>query len=238
MSSRSGAEKRKTQSHRALSENRNASENKQTSHAVSASNNVHAELHRSRSMDSLSRLPMANLQHLRAERVRELEQQLESSLKNLSDTRTEFKEVSEGHMKMKKDYERRFAALDNDHQAAVKYLRGTEKMLSKMKQELQRLKDENRALHAQQEGQEAARRQREVQWEGLLSIMNKPIEDWLEGVDGRSTNQAVEEPRSILRSGRPFYTTKMPQTTLDNAQHKAAWPLEDSKSTCDSAYAR
>ena len=43
----------------------------------------------------------------------------------------------------RREYEEKLTALDNDHQAAAKYLRGTEKMLSKMKQELQRVKTQS-----------------------------------------------------------------------------------------------
>jgi hypothetical protein len=45
-----------------------------------------------------------------------------------------------------KEWEEKLQALHNDHQAAVKYLRGTEKMLSKMKQELDRYKNANSKL--------------------------------------------------------------------------------------------
>lgn len=45
-----------------------------------------------------------------------------------------------------KEWEEKLQALHNDHQAAVKYLRGTEKMLSKMKQELDRYKSANLKL--------------------------------------------------------------------------------------------
>lgn len=76
-------------------------------------------------------------------RVRELEQQLESSLKGQDEIRSQYEEISERGDKMKREYEEKLTALDNDHQAAVKYLRGTEKMLSKMKQELQRVKNDN-----------------------------------------------------------------------------------------------
>lgn len=103
-----------------------------------------SDVRRSRTMDSpssLSRFGTPDLQ-----RVRELEQQLDASLKSHDEMKQQFEEVSDRDEKMKREYEDKLTALDNDHQAAVKYLRGTEKMLSKMKQELQRVKDENRDL--------------------------------------------------------------------------------------------
>lgn len=48
---------------------------------------------------------------------------------------------------MKEDFESKLANRDDDHQAALKHLRGAENMLSKMKQELQRLEGENEQLN-------------------------------------------------------------------------------------------
>lgn len=102
-----------------------------------------SEKRRSRVSDSpvTARFSTPDLQ-----RVKELEQQLETNMKNHEDLKTQFEEVNERGDKMKREYEEKLTALDNDHQAAVKYLRGTEKMLSKMKQELQRVKNENGEL--------------------------------------------------------------------------------------------
>lgn len=50
---------------------------------------------------------------------------------------------------LQREYEEKLSALDGDHQAAVKYLRGTEEMFVKLKQELQRVKAENGDLREQ-----------------------------------------------------------------------------------------
>jgi len=99
-----------------------------------------SEKRRSRALDSpiTARFSTPDLQ-----RVKELEAQLEANAKNHEDLKMQFEEVSQRGDQMKREYEEKLTALDNDHQAAVKYLRGTEKMLSKMKQELQRVKNEN-----------------------------------------------------------------------------------------------
>lgn len=76
------------------------------------------------------------------QRVKELEQQLESSLKAHEEMKGHFEEMQDREGLTRKEYEEKLATLHNDHQAAVKYLRGTEKMLSKMKQELQRVKNQ------------------------------------------------------------------------------------------------
>ena len=76
-------------------------------------------------------------------RVRELEQQVDSMNKAHDELRTAFEEREH---EVSKEWEEKLQALHNDHQAAVKYLRGTEKMLTKMKQELDRYKTANSKL--------------------------------------------------------------------------------------------
>lgn len=76
-------------------------------------------------------------------RIKQLEQQLETATKTQEELKSRLNEVSEREDTTRRDYEEKLTALDSDHQAAAKYLRGTEKMLSKMKQELQRVKTES-----------------------------------------------------------------------------------------------
>jgi chromosome segregation ATPase len=76
-------------------------------------------------------------------RVRELEQQIDSMNKAHDELRSVFEQREH---EVSKEWEEKLQALHNDHQAAVKYLRGTEKMLSKMKQELDRYKNQNKQL--------------------------------------------------------------------------------------------
>ncbi|OCL08257.1 cell polarity protein-like protein [Glonium stellatum] len=76
-------------------------------------------------------------------RVRELEQQLDASIKAHDEIRSTFEQREH---EVSKEWEEKLTALHNDHQAAVKYLRGTEKMLTKMKQELERYKGANMKL--------------------------------------------------------------------------------------------
>ncbi|KAF2856554.1 hypothetical protein T440DRAFT_383350 [Plenodomus tracheiphilus IPT5] len=76
-------------------------------------------------------------------RVRELEQQVDSMNKTHEELRAVFEQREH---EVSKEWEEKLQALHNDHQAAVKYLRGTEKMLAKMKQELDRYKTANTKL--------------------------------------------------------------------------------------------
>lgn len=141
-----------------------------------------SEVRRSRAVDSpssMSRLSTSDLQ-----RVRELEQQLEASLKSHDDMKAQFEDVSERDEKMKREYEEKLSALDNDHQAAVKYLRGTEKMLSKMKQELQRVKNENgevkkkleKARAGSEDGSKGANKEAPAEWEGEKEKLKMDVE--------------------------------------------------------------
>ncbi|KAL1583920.1 hypothetical protein WHR41_07359 [Cladosporium halotolerans] len=126
-----------------------------------------ADVRRSRAVDSPSSMSRFSTPDLH--RVRELEQQLEASLKSHDEMKTQFEDVSERDEKMKREYEEKLTALDNDHQAAVKYLRGTEKMLSKMKQELQRVKNENGDLRKKTE---------KLRGDGDRGSPDGPAADW------------------------------------------------------------
>ncbi|KAJ6197018.1 hypothetical protein J3E72DRAFT_420553 [Bipolaris maydis] len=87
-------------------------------------------------------------------RVRELEQQVDAMNKAHEELRAVFEEREH---EVSKEWEEKLQALHNDHQAAVKYLRGTEKMLTKMKQELDRYKSANSKLE-----EELAQKKREA----------------------------------------------------------------------------
>jgi hypothetical protein len=94
---------------------------------------------RSRGVDS----PSARYGTPELNRVRELEHQIDSMNKAHEEMRSVFEQREHD---VSKEWEEKLQALHNDHQAAVKYLRGTEKMLSKMKQELDRYKNANSKL--------------------------------------------------------------------------------------------
>lgn len=95
---------------------------------------VSASDRRSRALDSPS---FRNFGTPDQARVRELEQQLEMHSRSHEELRHNFEQREEENSR---EYEAKLANLETDHQAAVKYVRGIEKMLAKMKQELQRTK--------------------------------------------------------------------------------------------------
>jgi hypothetical protein len=99
-------------------------------------------------------------------RVRELEQQVDAMKQNHDEMRAVFEQREH---EVSKEWEDKLQALHNDHQAAVKYLRGTEKMLAKMKQELDRYKNTNAKLEeALAQAKQAARspvKEQPAEWE-------------------------------------------------------------------------
>ena len=102
-----------------------------------------SEIRRNRMADSPSSMHRFGAGTPDPTRLRELEQQLEASNKTQEELRGRLDEITNRDTATRREYEDKLAALDNDHQAAAKYLRGTEKMLSKMKQELQRVKQQS-----------------------------------------------------------------------------------------------
>ncbi|EFQ97471.1 kelch-domain-containing protein [Nannizzia gypsea CBS 118893] len=79
-------------------------------------------------------------------RLRELEQQLQSSLKAHEETKSsfEYREQEVGRA-----YSEKLEQLENDYQSAVHYVKGTEKVLKRMKEELAKYKSQTAKLQAE-----------------------------------------------------------------------------------------
>ncbi|KAK3987427.1 putative Tip elongation aberrant protein 1 [Cladorrhinum sp. PSN332] len=91
------------------------------------------------------------------QRVRELEQQLTTTQNALDETKSQAAE--------------KLAQLENDYQSAVHYVKGTEKMLTKLKDQLSRYKTENERLKEQVE-------ELEGKLESQGSDPNNGLTDW------------------------------------------------------------
>jgi len=107
-------------------------------------------------------------------KLKELELQLESSQKIQDELKSRLDEMQEKDDITRKEYEEKLSSLDSDHQAAAKYLRGTEKMLSKMKLELQKAKQQ--ASDYLEEIENIKTGQQPIQ-KDILSKALKPLED-------------------------------------------------------------
>ena len=79
-------------------------------------------------------------------RLRELEQQLQSSLKAHEETRHTFESREQ---EADRTYREKLEQLENDYQSAVHYVKGTEKMLKRMKDELAKYKTQNQRLQTE-----------------------------------------------------------------------------------------
>ena len=78
-------------------------------------------------------------------RLRELEQQLQSSLRAHEDTKQSFESREQ---EADRQYREKVEQLENDYQSAVHYVKGTEKMLQRMKDELSKYKSQNTQLRS------------------------------------------------------------------------------------------
>jgi hypothetical protein len=79
-------------------------------------------------------------------RLRELEQQLTAAHAALEDTRSQ---AAAQAQESESTYRDKLAQLENDYQSAVHYVKGTEKMLKQLKEQLSRYKTENTKLKEQ-----------------------------------------------------------------------------------------
>jgi hypothetical protein len=81
-------------------------------------------------------------------RLRELEQQLQNSMKAHEDTKSNFES---NQQEADRAYREKLEQLENDYQSAVHYVKGTEKMLKRMKDELSKYKTANARLQTELE---------------------------------------------------------------------------------------
>ena len=165
------------------------------------------DVRRSRVLDS----PNSRFGTPELNRVRELEQQVDTMSKTHEELRAVFEQREH---EVSKEWEEKLQALHNDHQAAVKYLRGTEKMLAKMKQELDRYKTANAKLDeelSQARQDHGAAREQTAGWEAERAAL----------VDAQDRMKAT-----VARLEEQLATT---QTELAAAREQAETAAQDSR---------
>ncbi|PFH56792.1 hypothetical protein XA68_15975 [Ophiocordyceps unilateralis] len=113
-------------------------------------------------------------------RVRELESQLASAAAAHEETKQAFAaQAQESELA----YREKLSQLESDYQSAVHYVKGTEKMLKQLKDQLTRYKSDNGRLKAEVEelenriGGEATSREAPAEWESERSKLRKRTED-------------------------------------------------------------
>ncbi|PYH95560.1 hypothetical protein BO71DRAFT_200839 [Aspergillus ellipticus CBS 707.79] len=114
-------------------------------------------------------------------RLRELEQQLSSSLKAHDELKSSFETREQ---EADRAYREKLEQLENDYQSAVHYVKGTEKMLKRMKDELARYKSQNSKLQSELDAAQTALAQSSsetleapAEWENERSRLEKSISE-------------------------------------------------------------
>ena len=116
-------------------------------------------------------------------RLRELEQQLSTSLKSHDELKAFFESREQ---ESERAYREKLEQLENDYQSAVHYVKGTEKMLKRMKDELARYKSETVRLQSERslkpEGEAPA------EWETERSKLHQSISEMQQGTASSIAN--------------------------------------------------
>ncbi|KAI5777353.1 hypothetical protein EDC01DRAFT_781167 [Geopyxis carbonaria] len=167
-------------------------------------------------------------------RLRELEQRLEDSLRAHRDTKNTAEMQAQ---EVEKHFREKLEQLENDYQSAVHYVKGTEKMLKRMKDELAKFKIQNSKLQleleeAQRKGskQNEARSENEADWEQERDLLNKEIDDLRQKVreSAMALDKQIRETKSqldTLRDERDQFKIEHNQLKLqllDNSQQISA----------------
>ncbi|KAG4414932.1 hypothetical protein IFR04_011955 [Cadophora malorum] len=109
-------------------------------------------------------------------RLRELEHQLATSVQAHEETKQTFEAQQQ---ETENTYREKLSQLENDYQSAVHYVKGTEKMLKRMKDELSKYKSDNTRLKEQlteAEDKGTISRDASSGWEEERASLNKQIE--------------------------------------------------------------
>ena len=131
-------------------------------------------------------------------RVRELEQQLLSVQQAHDETKQNFETREQ---EAESSYREKLAQLEHDYQSAVHYVKGTEKMLKRMKDELSKYKTENTRMRSEleeAEGKLQASRSVPSEWEEERGSLRQQIEN-LQADLNNSHNQLERQLQEVRR---------------------------------------
>ena len=172
-------------------------------------------------------------------RLKDIEQQLEDSLRAHEETRstaeTRMQEADQG-------YREKLEQLEADYQSAVHYVKGTEKMLKRMKDELQKYKGENRDLRkeldsANSRSERSLDPEAAAEWEQERQQLRREIDEMQESVKDTvfQLERQMEGVQSELYEAqrqRDFYrhNNDQAQQEMSQLQHQARSELDQLKS--------
>lgn len=179
---------------------------------------------RPRNMDS----PSLRLDTLDNFRLKELEQQLEASERAHQETKSS---IETRELEADKTYREKLELLESDYQSAVHYVKGTEKMLKRMKDELTKYKKQNERLQSDLDTAQRSRSERSIEpeaaaeWEQERQSLQREIEGIQRSVKEsqtqleaqmtqvRSELHAVQQERDQYRQSNEQVQQQLMQTT-------------------------
>lgn len=172
-------------------------------------------------------------------RLRELEQQLQASFKAHEETKSGF-EYREHEAD--RAYHEKLEQLENDYQSAVHYVKGTEKMLKRMKDELSKYKAQAVKLQNEldtvrdSERSESRTQEAPAEWETERLELEKSISDLqastsssISGMEVRLANLKDELAAALSERDVTLSEQKAIKAELANIAEKSRSELEDLK---------
>lgn len=136
-------------------------------------------------------------------RLRELEQQLSQSVQAHQETKQQYESREQEADSV---YREKLSQLENDYQSAVHYVKGTEKMLKRMKDELAKYKSDNSKMKEQLADADGRAAQGEAagNWEAERAHLNKQIEALQADISSSRTQleRQMAEVRDQLATAR------------------------------------
>ncbi|SLM34847.1 Kelch-type beta propeller [Lasallia pustulata] len=194
-----------------------------------------SEHRRSRNLDS----PGSRFGSPERARLRELEQELNSTIKAHEETKASFETREQEADRV---YREKLEQLESDYQSAVHYVKGTEKMLKRIKDELTKYKTQNARLQAELEeshrspGERSVGQDTPAEWETERQSLRQELERMQERVKSsishlehqihqvRSELVAAQQERDHYRS-----STERTQEALSQATQQARADLDQLK---------
>ncbi|CAK7198773.1 Negative regulator of mitotic exit [Sporothrix eucalyptigena] len=165
-------------------------------------------------------------------RVRSLEQQLASAVASHEETKQTFAVQASESETMYRD---KLTQLENDYQSAVHYVKGTEKMLKQLKEQLARYKSENNRLKTEVEQLEtksstaardvAAASAAPAEWEAERSLLSQKVEA-LQGDLAASKAQLEAQLQSVQQQ---LEQVKQERDTAQKSKDEAITHLTSSR---------
>ncbi len=187
---------------------------------------------RSRNVDS----PGSRIDTPEQNRVRELEQELEASQQAHQETKSAF---DTREQEADRVYREKLEQLEQDYQSAVHYVKGTEKMLKRMKDELTKYKTQNARLQSEVETAHRTQSERTIEpeaaaeWEQERQALRKEIGEMQQSVK-ESVSQLERQMEEVQNE---LYTAQEDRDhyrqTNEQTQHQLSQTTQQARAELD-----